>query len=144
MINKSVEEILSAVEELKGNPLRAHEDFKLILEASMISQQFDHLFDLAFQAKYVSGLMKVIQKREVLVEEEYFKKVGEEFQAAYQKIKLLLQRILENSSSFVKNIFEEKYFQLSYSSLENLNRLCEDLAIFKLYLIDLKAKKDSK
>lgn len=144
MINKSAEDILAGVEELSENLLRARDDFKLILEASISSQRFDELSDLAFQAKYVSGLMKVIQKREALVEEEYFKKVGEEFQTSYQKIKLLLQRILENSSDFVKNIFEEKYFQLSHSSLENLNRLCEDLAIFKLYLIDLKAKKDSK
>lgn len=144
MINKSAEDILAGVEELSENLLRARDDFKLILEASISSQRFDELSDLAFQAKYVSGLMKVIQKREALVDEEYFKKVSEEFQTAYQKIKLLLQHILENSSDFVKNIFEEKYFQLSHSSLENLNRLCEDLAIFKLYLNDLKSKKDSK
>jgi len=144
MINKSTEEILAGVEELSENLLRARDDFKLILEASISSQRFDELSDLAFQAKYVSGLMKVIQKREALVDEEYFKKVGEEFQTAYQKIKLLLQRILENSSDFVKNIFEEKYFQLSHSSLENMNRLCEDLALLKLYLNDLKTKKDSK
>ncbi|MFA7420011.1 MAG: hypothetical protein WCZ90_10025 [Melioribacteraceae bacterium] len=144
MIDKLPEEILSAVEDLNGNPLRARDDFKLILEASISSQRFDELSDLAFQAKYVSGLMKVIQKREAIVDEEYFKKVGEEFQVSYQKIKLLLQPILENSSNFVKNIFEEKYFQLSHSSLENMNRLCEDLAILKLYLNDLKTKKDSK
>jgi hypothetical protein len=116
----------------------------LILEATVTSQKFDELNELAFQAKYVTGLQKVIQKREAVVDEEYFKKVRNEFQTAYQKIKTSLQSIMGSSTSFVNNIFSEKYFQQTHESLQNLNRLCEDISFLKLYLNDLKTKKDSK
>lgn len=140
----SADQVISEIENLSGSILKAKEDFRLILEAAISSQKFDELNELAFQAKYVTGLQKVIQKREAVVDEEYFKKVGDEFQTAYQKIKTSLQSIMSNSTSFVNDIFGEKYFQLTHDSLQNLNRLCEDISYLKLYLNDLKTKKDSK
>ncbi|MDP2038452.1 MAG: hypothetical protein Q8S39_14435 [Ignavibacteria bacterium] len=140
----SVDQIIEEVENLSGSILKAKDDFRLILEAAISSQKFDELNELAFQAKYVTGLQKVIQKREAVVDEDYFKKVGNEFRTAYQKIKTLLQSIMGSSTSFVNDIFSEKYFQLTHESLRNLNRLCEDISYLKLYLNDLKTKKDSK
>ncbi len=140
----SVDQIVTQVEKLSGGFLQAKEDLRLIIEAAVSYQKFDELNELAFQAKYVIGLQKVIQKREAVVDEEYFKKVGDEFQTAYQKIKTTLQLIMGSSTSFVNDIFSEKYFQLTHDSLQNLNRLCGDLSYLKLYLNDLKTKKDSK
>lgn len=140
----SADHVISEVENLSGGFLKAKEDLHLILETAILSQKFDELSELAFQAKYITGLQKVIQKREAVVDEEYFKKVGNEFQTAYQKIKTSLQSIMGNSTSFVNNIFSEKYLQLTQDSLRNLNRLCEDISFLKLYLNDLKTKKDSK
>lgn len=141
---ESVEEIIADVEKLSGQVLRTKEDLRLILESAISRQMLDELNDLAFQAKYVTGLQKVIKKREAAIDEDYFKKVGEEFHSSYQKIKSLIQTIFQNSSAFVNDIFAEKYFQLTQSSLQNLNMLCEDLSYLKLYLNDLKQKKDSK
>ncbi|OGV08338.1 MAG: hypothetical protein A2499_01950 [Stygiobacter sp. RIFOXYC12_FULL_38_8] len=140
----SVDQIIFEVENLSGGFLKAKEDLRLILEAAVSSQKFDELNELAFHAKYVTGLQKVIQKREAVVDEDYFKKIGDEFQTAYQKIKTLLQSIMGSPTSFVNTIFSEKYFQLTHESLQNLNRLCEDISFLKLYLNDLKTKKDSK
>ncbi|KAF0152773.1 MAG: hypothetical protein FD143_701 [Ignavibacteria bacterium] len=143
MIADSVEKIIRQVEEASGQILKSKEDFRLIVEAALSSQKIDELNELAFHAKFVFGLLSVIKKREAVVDEEYFKKVGEEFSQSYEIIRKLIQIILGNSSGFVKNIFSEKYFQLSQTSLQNLNKLCEDFAQLKLYLNDLKQKKDS-
>ena len=140
----SVDQIISEIENLSGGFLKAKEDLHLILETAISSQKFDELNELAFQAKYITGLQKVIQKREAVVDEDYFKKVGNEFQSAYQKIKTLLQVIMGSSTPFVNDILGGKYFQLTHESLHNLNRLCEDISYLKLYLNDLKTKKDSK
>ncbi|MEW6654916.1 MAG: hypothetical protein AB1394_15790 [Bacteroidota bacterium] len=144
MIADTAENIIRQVEEQSGQKLRSKEDFSLIVEAALSLQKMDELNELAFQAKFVSGLLSVIKKREAVENDEYFKKIGEEFRRAYEKITKLIQTILENSSDFVKSIFIDKYFHLSQTSLQNLNQLCEDLSLLKLYLNDLKQKKDSK
>lgn len=143
MIIDSAEKIITDIEEISGRVLKSKEDFRIILEASLKNKKIVELNELAFQAKFVTGLLSVIKKREAIVDDEYFKKVGEEFKHAYEKINVILHEILKESSDFVKNIFNEKYFSLSQTSLQNLNILCEDLSYLKLYLNDLKQKKDS-
>ena len=81
-------------------------------------------------------MLGVIQKREGLVDEEYFSKAEEEFRINMEKIRNCLAELLKGSSDFIRNIFEEKYLMLSQQSLSNLNLLCADLSYLKLYFID--------
>lgn len=140
----TVEYIINKVEELSGQILKSKEDFKIVVEAALKNKKNSELAELAFQAKFVVGLLGVIKKKDAVVDDDYFIKVSDEFKQAYEKIKKILLSILENESGFVQNIFSEKYFQLSHTSLQNLNLLCEDFAHLKIYLNDLKQKKDSR
>jgi hypothetical protein len=77
------------------------------------------------------------------VDESYSIKIKEELVNGYENLKNGLKKITQNCTPFIQQVFEEKYFQLTQSSLKNLNLLSEDLSILKLYFNDLKTKEDS-
>jgi len=139
----NVDEIIIQVENLSGKILKAKEDFRIIVETAISKSKLDELGELAFHAKYIHGLNSIIKKREAVIDDGYFTKVGDEYKLAYKKLIELIQLILDGSAEFLVSVFKEKYFQLSHQSLHNINILCEDFSFLKLYLNDLKQKKDS-
>lgn len=140
---KNLEEAIKEIKRLSANKLNFEEDIERILSVSFEKKLIEELENLSFQAKYISGLISIIQRKENFTDESYFNKIKLELTEAFQKLKDELKIITEKFSPFIKNIFEEKYFQLTSESLKNLNRLCEDLTFIKLYLNDLKYKNDS-
>lgn len=97
--------------------------------------------EFAFHAKYLVGLMRIIQTKDNPLDEEYFKKVKEEYREHIEKVREKFSIIIEPGSDFVKEIFKKKYLALTQESLEQLNKLCEDLGRIKSYLNDLKERK---
>ncbi|MDQ7815597.1 MAG: hypothetical protein RDU14_01065 [Melioribacteraceae bacterium] len=130
--------IIAEVEELSRSRLNFKEDLQRLIELSILNQSMKNLEDLSFKAKYSQGLLKIIQNRDNKIEDEYFVKVQNEFMESVQKIKVNLETILSPSSEFIKQIFSEKYFQMTQQSLTNLNLLCNDLGFVKIYFNDLK------
>ena len=123
----------------KGN-ISCREDVERIIELSF---QFNHiktLEDLAFNGKYVTGLVRIIRGKDNSFNEEYFSKIKEEYAGHIEEVKKKFLLILEPGSDFVKGIFGKKYLELTQECLENLNKLCEDLSKLKSYFIDLKEK----
>ena len=130
--------MIEEVDELSKGRINFKEDLQRLIELSFLNRKMKNLEDLSFQAKYSQGLLKIIQNRDNKIEDEYFVKVQNEFMESIQKIKLNLENILSSSSEFIKQIFTEKYFQMTQQSLTNLNLLCNDLGFVKNYLNDLK------
>jgi hypothetical protein len=130
--------IIAEVEELSRSRLNFKEDLQRLIELSILNQSMKNLEDLSFLAKYSQGLLKIIQNRDNKIEDEYFVKVQNEFMESVQKIKVNLETILSPSSEFIKQIFNEKYLQMTQQSLTNLNLLCNDLGFVKIYFNDLK------
>jgi hypothetical protein len=96
--------------------------------------------ELVFHAKYLTGLMRIIQTKDNPLDEEYFKKVKEEYREHIEKVMESFSAIIEPGSDFVKEIFKKKYLALTQESLEQLNKLCEDLGRIKSYLNGLKER----
>jgi hypothetical protein len=130
--------IISVVEEISNGRLNFKEDLQRLIEASFLNNKMKYLEDLSFQAKYSQGLLKIIQNRDNKIEDEYFVKVQNEFMESVLKIKEILETLLSQSSEFIKQIFREKYLQMTQQSLNNLNLLCNDLGFVKIYFNDLK------
>jgi hypothetical protein len=130
--------IISGVEEISNGRLNFKEDLQRLIEASFLNNKMKYLEDLSFQAKYSQGLLKIIQNRDNKIEDEYFVKVQNEFMESVLKIKEILETLLSQSSEFIKQIFREKYLQMTQQSLNNLNLLCNDLGFVKIYFNDLK------
>ena len=135
-----IELFINKIEELSEGKILEKEDINRIIELSIENDRLDLLEQLSFQAKYISGLIKIIQGRKEDIEEVYFHTLSEELTEGISKVRDFLDRILDYASEFIKNIFHEKFFAMSQHSLNNLKILCEDLSWVKIYLNDVKRK----
>jgi len=133
-----VQEILSAVESLSNGKIKFREDLERIINIALISEKLATLEEISFHAKIAYSMLQIIQRKQEIVDEEFVQKAAEEYKVSIVKIKMLMNYLLGNNNSFIKNIFTEKYFQLSQKSLSNLNNLCSDLSYLKLYFNDKK------
>jgi len=137
-LSNDTQKILSAIDKLSLAKLNFREDLGRLIELSIQNGKMNVLEELSFQARYAQGLLKIVQNRDNKIEEEYFSKVQKEFAQSLEKIKFSIQEILSNSSAFIKQIFSEKYLDMTHTSLFNINKLCSDLGFVKLYFNDLK------
>jgi hypothetical protein len=132
------EDFFEGVRKYAGDNFAQAEDIKRLVKISFEQDEIESLEDLAFQGKYITGLMRIIRNRDDIVDDEYFEKIKSEYAGKIDNIKSLLKNLVEKEGSFLTSIFEEKYFQMTQLSLQNLNSLCQDLKWVKYYLNDLK------
>lgn len=133
--------ILNEVRILSGNNLEVSDDLERLIEISLAGGKINLLKEISFNAKFLRGLMAVIQKRDQTFDDIYFEKVKGELLDGTTKIKNQLSELLESSSGFIRNVFEEKYMKLTQESIQNLYRFCTDLSYLKLYFNDQKPER---
>jgi hypothetical protein len=131
-------DILKKVDELSQNHLAHREDLELIIDTAIKQNKISLLKELSFHAKFSAGLLRVVQKRESTVDEEYFLKAVDEYRAGIEKVRRNLEELLSSSSDFIKSVLTDKYLLLTQTNLTNLNTLCADLSYLKLFFNDLK------
>ncbi len=131
---KEAEDFCIAVDEFAKGKLHNAEDLTRITEVIFKEGKQNLLEDVAFSAKYAQGLMKIFQDRSNDFEEEYFRKIKEEYTEAVKKIRESLQEIIDYSNSFIGSIFSDKYLGMTHESMHNLNQLIDDLSWVKVYL----------
>lgn len=135
---KEAEEFCINVDEFAKGRLHNAEDLTRLTEIIFKSDKRQLLEDIAFTAKFSQGLLKIIQTRSSDIEDEYFIKIKGEYTEAIKNLQAMVKEIIDDASSFIKNIFEEKYLSLTHESLNNLNQLVDDLSWVKMYLNDQK------
>lgn len=136
----SAENILVGVTKLAGSSLQQRDDLKLLINTAIQQDKIQLLEELSFHAKFSNGLLRVIQRKDSTIDEEYFLKAVDEFQSSIKKVMLILTELLSSATGFIQSILNEKYIQLSQASLANLNSLCSDLSYLKLFFNDLKSE----
>ena len=135
---KQADEFLDGLKSFAGDKLSQEEDIKRIVTAAFREDKLEELEKLAFSAKYAVGLMRIIRTRDNTFEEDYFEKIKTEYGENLEKVKRILGDLAESEGGFISSIFDEKYFRLNHTSLDNLNILCRDLEFVKQYLNELK------
>ncbi len=133
-----VNKILTAVEELSNNHLYFRDDLEILIKIAQQSENLILLEELSFHAKFSNGLLKVIQRKDPIIEEAFLLKASNEYKDSLQKVVKLLEDLLKEGNDFIKTIFKEKYLGLNQQCLLNLNNFCSDLSYLKLYFNDLK------
>ncbi|MHB8906222.1 MAG: hypothetical protein ACYC6D_08875 [Melioribacteraceae bacterium] len=134
----TTDNILQSVSELAENRLQRREDLELLIDTAIKQNKISLLKELSFHAKFSDGLLRVVQKKESIVDEAYFLKATEEYKNSIEKVRTVLEELLIHASDFIKLVLTEKYLQLSQVSLANLNSLCSDLSYLKLFFNDLR------
>lgn len=134
------EDFVDEVNKLAGGKLNSKEDLYRIVEIVIANNKMDLLEELSFTSKFTSGLLKIAKSRDDKIDQNYLETVKKEYLENILKVKKLLEQVLGNSGDFIKEIFKNKFLTLSHESLNNLNKLCDDLSWVKIYLNDLKRR----
>lgn len=130
--------ILSDAEEYTGNNLKSKNEIELLLNECKTKDDFLAFEELCFTGKYVSGMIRVLKSAGGNPEVENTDKIKKDLSDNMEKVISLLKKITLNSSEEIKNAFNEKYFQLTASTLNNLYILTSDLDTLKKYINYLK------
>ena len=141
-----VNQILSEIDKLSNSSLNFRDDLEILIKITQQSGNYELLEELSFQAKFSNGLLKVIQRKNPLIDETFFLKASNEYKVSLQEVAKLLENLLKEGSDFIRTIFKEKYLELNQQCLNNLNNLCSDISYLKLYFNDMKdrASKENK
>ncbi|MFH1196020.1 MAG: hypothetical protein V1720_09920 [bacterium] len=137
-LTEKVNSFLADVQNQTGKKIKNSDDISRLIEIIFNEKKESLLETLAFNSKYLQGLLKVVQTRDENISPDYFRKVTNEYSEYLQKIKNDLEYILATATEFYRVIFREKYFALSKESLQNLTDLCSDFALIKLFLNEKK------
>jgi succinate dehydrogenase/fumarate reductase-like Fe-S protein len=128
------------VEDFSGKLLNKKSELSIILEACNNDQKIEDFENLSFTGKYVNGLFSVLKNSVKIPEIENVDHIKKDLSENMEKVISQLKEITFNMDEKHKKFFEENYFQLSQSSIQNLQKLVEDLDIIKKYLNYLKRK----
>lgn len=134
---------LDDVEKFSGKSLNRKDDLADIIEAYKSSNKFEDFENLSFTGKYVNGLFKVLANSTNIPEVENVDHIKKDLSENMEKVISQLKEITSNMNDMDKKFFEENYFQLSQSTMQNLQLLVEDLDSIKRYLNKIKRNKST-
>lgn len=137
-MNKLHPNFLDEVEKFSGKSLNKKDDLVIILETSDINEKSEDFENLSFTGKYVNGLFRVLKSSVKIPEVENVDQIKKDLTENMEKVISQLKEITINMNEKNKKFFEENYFELSQNSMQNLQKLVEDLDIIKKYLNHLK------
>jgi hypothetical protein len=118
----------------KGVQLKKKNDLLIIFEIAFNFNKENFLDDLTFTAKYLCGLIRVLQKNAVNMPAQMLEKTKADYAGNIRKVISQLRSLISESEGSVKEIFEKNYFELTQEALHNLNDLLSDLEWTKIYL----------
>ena len=129
---------LNEVEKFSGKLLHKKNDLTVILDVFKVNEKFKEFEDLSFTGKYVNGLFRVLKNSIKIPEVENADQIKKDLSENMEKVISQLKEITFSMNEKNKKHFDENYFQLSQNSIQNLQKLVEDLDIIKKYLNHLK------
>ena len=140
-INYNAADFVDEVESFLKRSLHRKAELIVIYEASIDSNQMDIFRDLCFTAKYLVGMMRVLQEGGNNPQVINLDNVKKDFAANVTKAIEQIRQIIAGAVESQKKYFEEEFFARSHAGLTNLNELLADLESAKLYLNFLKREK---
>ncbi|MFA6598835.1 MAG: hypothetical protein WCS69_14015 [Ignavibacteriaceae bacterium] len=126
------------VEKFSNMKLLVKDDLQKLASAAVNSLQQELFFSIAFSAKYVQGLVRVLQQAGTNPEIKNLEQIKNDLTENMEQITATLKILLANESNEVKATLEEKYFSLTAESFVNLRNLLSDLEWVKIYQNHLK------
>ena len=142
MTSLELKSILNKLDELSDGKLKFRDDIEKLVDTAIADNKMKLLEEISFTAKFIQGLLSIIQKKDDTIDPAYFEKAVGEYTEAVSGIKNQLEELISANSEFYKSIFSAKFFSMTQASLQNLNYLCADLSYLKLFFNDLKYSKN--
>ena len=130
----SVDSFLNELNRFNAGKVKNIDDLRRLLDIAVEYDLEDKIEEAAFSAKYLQGLINIIQKKDSFSDAEYFEKMKRELTDGIEQFKQKLAAIVEKTPEFYQTIFEEKFMAITQASFANLKRLIEDFSLIKKYL----------
>lgn len=112
---------------------------EMIITSAYENDKTDLLQDAAFNAKYISGLIRGLNKAGANPEVQKTDHIKKDLAETTEILKEQIKEIIEGDSE-AEDAFEKKYFEPSQDSFRELMALTADLESLKFFLNDLKRK----
>ncbi len=128
------EKLLLEIEKTSESKLMAKEDLKKLLEIVYCFNKESQLNEIAFNAKYIAGLMRVIQQSAGNSQINNLEKNKDDLITSIKKFIEILFEIISETGDEEKNYFRLKYFENGGELISNLASLISDLEWLKMYL----------
>jgi hypothetical protein len=135
-------DFINQVEKFSKHSLNRKAEMIVIYNAAADSNRMNTYRDLCFTAKYLLGIIRILQEGNNNPRVNTLDHVKKDFSTNMVKAIDLMRQIIANEDESQKQYFEEKFFAKSHSVLANLSELLADLEQVKLYLNYLKREKN--
>lgn len=140
-LNTNAASFFIEVEKFTKHPLNRKAELITIYDAAIDTNQMDVFRELCFTAKYLMGMMRILNDAVKNPQPVDYDNIKKDFGANIEKLAEQVRNILSQSDESKIRYFEEEFLAKSYSALSNLNELMTDLEKTKLYLNQLKREK---
>jgi hypothetical protein len=140
-LSNSAADFVNEVEKFSKTNLNKKAELLRIYEESLKSDKEKIFEDLTFTAKYLRGLMRVLQSGASNSEVSSMEKIKADFSSNIKKVMEQIKDIIAGTDEELKKYFADNYFEMSQQGLTNLNELLADLEWTKMYLNDQKRQK---
>jgi hypothetical protein len=127
---------INDVEKFSKDKLKRKAELIRIYEEALKSNNEKLFDDLAFTAKYVQGLMRVVKSGSVNPDIKNLDSIKKDFTDNMNKVVLKIKELISSADENLKIHFEQTYFELSQQGFVNLAELLSDLEWTKIYLND--------
>ena len=141
MINdypKNAVEFVNEVEKFSKSKLKRKAELIRIYEESLNNKKEALFEDLVFTAKYVQGLLRIVNNDAVTSGINNIEQIKKDFSDNLNKVVDKIKEIISNTDENLKLHFEQTYFELSQQGFLNLSELLSDLEWTKLYMNEKK------
>jgi hypothetical protein len=134
----SPSEFVNEVEKFSKSRLKRKAELIRIYEEAVNNNNEKLFEDLAFTAKYVQGLLRIVKTGSANSEINNLDQIKKDFSDNMNKVILKIKEIIAGADEGMKTHFELTYFELSQQGFINISELLSDLEWAKIYLNDRK------
>ena len=138
-VNRS-SEFIDQVEKFSKSKLKRKAELLRIYEEVLRNNLEVEFDELIFTAKYVNGLLRIVQKNSPGSEISNIEEIKKDFSDNVNKVVQQIKKIISNVDEQLKSHFNEIYFELSQQGFLNLIELLSDLEWTKMYSNEIKRK----
>ena len=129
-------DFINDVEKFSKDKLKRKAELIRIYEEALKYKNEKLFDDLAFTAKYVQGLMRVVKSGSINPDIKNIDSIKKDFTDNMNKVVLKIRELISSADENLKIHFEQTYFELSQQGFVNLAELLSDLEWTKIYLND--------
>ena len=133
-------QFVDEVEKFSHSKLKRKIELLRIYEEALKFNNEKEFEDLAFTAKYVQGLLRVVKTGTVNSEVQNIEQIKKDFSDNMNKTVDQIRKIIAGAGDDLKQHFEKTYFELTQDSFINFTELLSDLEWAKMYLNEIKRR----